>query len=144
MAALAREMNLAETAVIIAVVLTDADFRLRWFTPAVEVDLCGHATLAAAHCLFADGVASPVRFATRSGVRTVAQRPDGWLAMGFPSRPPTPIDASPQLAQALGTAVEWTGRGGTNDVLAVVNSEAAVRALTPDLAAIAAIDAPVE
>jgi PhzF family phenazine biosynthesis protein len=124
MAALALEMNLAETAFVIREVVADADFRLRWFTPAAEVDLCGHATLAAAHCLFADGVASPVRFATRSGVLTVSQTPDGSLAMDFPSQPPTPIDSPAVLVQALGTAVEWTGRGGTNDVLAVVKSEA--------------------
>jgi PhzF family phenazine biosynthesis protein len=141
MAALARELNLAETAFVSAAELADADFRLRWFTPAVEVDLCGHATLAAAHCLFADGVTSPVRFATRSGVLTVTQTPDGSLAMDFPSWPPIAIDSQAVLAHALGTAVEWTGRGGTNDVLAVVNSEAAVRTLMPDIAAIAAIDA---
>ncbi len=72
---------------------SDADYRLRWFTPAVEVDLCGHATLASAHCLFEDGVKGPIRFATRSGVLTVSRRPDGSLAMDFPAWPPTRIDA---------------------------------------------------
>ena len=93
MAAVARETNLSDTAFVIRESLADADFRLRWFTPAVEVDLCGHATLASAHCLFEDGVKGPIRFATRSGVLTVTQRPDGSLAMDFPAWPPTEIDA---------------------------------------------------
>ena len=77
MAAVACETNLSDTGFVLRDQLPDADFRLRWFTRgAVEVDLCGHATLASAHCLFEDGVASPIRFATRSGVLTVeaAQR----------------------------------------------------------------------
>src|SRR5436853_5579619 len=92
MAAVAREMNLSETAFVIRESLTDADFRLRWFTPSVEVDLCGHATLASAHCLFEDGVRGPIRFATRSGVLTVRLGADGSLAMQLPAWPPPPID----------------------------------------------------
>src|SRR5438132_934930 len=83
MAAVAREMNLSETAFVIRESLTDADFRLRWFTPSVEVDLCGHATLASAHCLFEDGINDPIRFATRSGVLSVTLHAYGSLAMDF-------------------------------------------------------------
>ena len=71
MAAVARETNVSDTGFVIQEKLPDADFRLRWFTPSVEIDLCGHATLASAHCLFEDGVRGPIRFATRSGVLTV-------------------------------------------------------------------------
>ena len=71
MASVARETNLSDTAFVIREELPDADFRLRWFTPTVEVNLCGHATLASAHCLFEDGTRGPIRFATRSGVLTV-------------------------------------------------------------------------
>lgn len=68
------ETNLSDTGFVIREALPDADFRLRRFTRgAVEVDLCGHATLAAAHCLFEDAITSPIRFATRSGVLTVAK-----------------------------------------------------------------------
>jgi predicted PhzF superfamily epimerase YddE/YHI9 len=81
-----------------------ADFRLRCFPPAVEVDLCGHAMLAAAHCLA-----------------------DGALSLDLPAWPPLQIDSPPGLAAALGAAVEWVGRGGTNDVLAVVADAATVR-----------------
>jgi PhzF family phenazine biosynthesis protein len=84
MAALARETSLPDTGFVIREEVPDADFGLRWFTPTVEVDLCGHATLASAHCLFEDGVAGPIRFATRSGVLTVDRRSDGTLAMDFP------------------------------------------------------------
>ena len=70
MATVAHEANLSDTAFVIRTRLSNADFRLRWFTKGpVEDDLCGHATLAAAHCLFEDRVSSPIRFATRSGVR---------------------------------------------------------------------------
>jgi len=88
MLALAREMNLSETAFVIRESVPDADFRLRWFTPTVEMDLCGHATLAAAHCLIEDGVKPPIRFATRSGVLTVERWPDGAFTMDFPASPP--------------------------------------------------------
>src|SRR5436309_8055902 len=79
MAAVARETNVPDTGFVIREELPDADFRLRWFTPTVEIDLCGHATLASAHCLFEDGVRGPIRFATRSGVLTVRLGADGSL-----------------------------------------------------------------
>src|SRR5947209_10456279 len=103
MAAVARETNLSDTGFVIRKDLPDADFRLRWFTPTVEVDLCGHATLASAHCLFEDGVGGPIRFATRSGLLTVDRRADGSLAMDFPTWLVTEFDAARSaVAAALG------------------------------------------
>ena len=142
MAAVARETNVSDTGFVIREKLPDADFGLRWFTPSVEIDLCGHATLASAHCLFEDGVRGPIRFATRSGVLTVSQRQNGSLAMDFPAWPPTEIDARDAAAEALGVPVEWTGRT-ENEVflLALLTDERTVRDLTPDLAAISGLDA---
>src|SRR5258708_3839041 len=85
LAAIARETGVSDTGFVIREKLFDADFRLRWFTPLQEVGLCGHATLASAHCLLEDGVRGPVRFATRSGVLTVSQHTDSSLVMDFPA-----------------------------------------------------------
>jgi len=137
MAKLAREMNLSETAFVIRETLPDADFRLRWFTPTVEIDLCGHATLAAAHCLFEDGVSGPIRFATRSSVLTVDRRPDGSLAMDFPASAPVQIDPPPELTEALGVPIEWAGRSDNGFLLTLVADERAVRRLSPDISAVA-------
>jgi PhzF family phenazine biosynthesis protein len=144
MAAVAQELRVSDTAFVVRSGSAEAEFGLRWFTPEAEVDLCGHATLAAAHCLFDDGADDPIRFRTRSGVLTVARRSDGLLAMDFPASPATAVDIATRdaLADALGTRVEWSGR--TDDgvfVLAQVVDERAVRELTPDLATIAALDA---
>jgi PhzF family phenazine biosynthesis protein len=142
MAAVARETNVSDTGFVIREGLSDADFRLRWFTPAVEVDLCGHATLASAHCLFEDGAQGPIRFATRSGVLTVSQRSDGSLAMDFPAWPPAPVDLRAAAAEALGRPVEWTGCNESGFFLvAVVADERSVRDLRPDLDAVARLDA---
>jgi PhzF family phenazine biosynthesis protein len=143
MAAVARETNVSDTGFVIREEeLSDADFRLRWFTPAAEVDLCGHATLASAHCLFEDGVQGPIRFATRSGVLTVSQRADGSLAMDFPAWPPSEIEAQAATAEALGAPVEWTGRTDHNFfLLALLADERSVRELSPNLAAVSALDA---
>lgn len=142
LAAVARETSVPDTGFVIREESPDADFRLRWFTPTVEVDLCGHATLASAHCLFEDGVRGPIRFATRSGLLTVSQRADGSLAMDFPAWPPTEIDARSLAAEALGAAVEWTGQTDNNVfLLALVADECAVRDLSPDLAAVSRLDA---
>ena len=144
MAAVARETNLSDTGFVIREQLPDADFRLRWFTPTVEIDLCGHATLASAHCLFEDGARGPIRFATRSGVLTVSQRPDGSLAMDFPAWPTTQVEAQSAIADAIGAPVEWTGRTGNERfLLALVASEGVVRDLSPDLAAVGRLDASV-
>ncbi len=141
MLALACEMNVSDTAFVIRETSSDADFRLRWFTPRMEVDLCGHATLASAHCLLEDGVASPIRFATRSGVLTVTQRGDGSLAMDFPAWPPAQMDVPSGLIDSLDAQVEWVGRGGNGMLLALVVDERTVRELTPDIAGVARIDA---
>lgn len=142
MAAVARETNLSDTGFVIREELPDADFRLRWFTPTVEIGLCGHATLASAHCLFEDGVRGPIRFATRSGVLTVTQQPDGSLAMDFPAWPATEVDdARAVVADALGAPVEWVGRTGNGSFfLALLTDEATVRGLTPDLEAVSRLD----
>lgn len=143
MAAVARETSVPDTGFVIREeALSDADFRLRWFTPTVEIDLCGHATLASAHCLFEDGVRGPIRFATRSGVLTVDQLPDGSLAMDFPAWPPAHFEARSAAAEALGVSVEWTGRTDNNVfLLALVADEGSVRDLSPDLTAVSGLDA---
>ena len=144
MAAVARETNLSDTGFVIREEVPDADFRLRWFTPTVEIDLCGHATLASAHCLFEDGMGGPIRFATRSGRLTVDQRADGSLAMDFPAWPSTQFEARSAVADALGVPVEWTGRTDNESfLLALVADEGSVRDLSPDLAAVSGLDASV-
>jgi PhzF family phenazine biosynthesis protein len=145
LAAVARETNLPDTGFVIHEELPDADFRLRWFTPTVEIDLCGHATLASAHCLFEDGVSEPIRFATRSGILTVGRRADGALAMDFPAWLTTEFDEGRSAVEAaLGAPVEWTGRT-TNGyfLLGLMADERSVRDLTPDLAAVSELDASV-
>ncbi len=136
-AAVAAELNLAETAFVSSTETAGADFGLRWFTPAVEVELCGHATLAAAHCLFADGVIGPIRFATRSGILTVTALPDGSRSMDFPANPAEPIEPPDGLADALGAEPVWVGRAGTGDYLVELADAATVRGLRPDLAGLA-------
>lgn len=140
----AMEMNLSETAFPRPLDEPGADFELRWFTPKVEVALCGHATLGSAHVLYETGAVPPgrpIRFRTlRSGVLTVTRSGDGTLAMDFPACPPEKADVA-GLAEALGVSPSWTGRNAQNDILAVVDDAQAVRSLAPDLAAIARIDA---
>jgi PhzF family phenazine biosynthesis protein len=145
MAAVARETNLSDTGFVVREDSPDADFRLRWFTPTVEVNLCGHATLASAHCLFEDGVEGPIRFATRSGVLTVERRPDGSLAMDFPVWSSSEFDAARSaVAEALGVPVDWTGRTANGAfLLALVGAEDTVRNLNPDLDAVSVLDASV-
>ncbi|MCP2338264.1 PhzF family phenazine biosynthesis protein [Actinomadura rupiterrae] len=124
----------------------DADYELRWFTPVVEVVLCGHATLASAHALFTTGTAAPdrpLRFRTlHSGVLTVTPSPaGGGLAMDFPACPPEEIPEVDGLSAALGAPVSWTGRTPVNDVFALVADAKTVRTLTPDIAALGTVDA---
>ncbi len=132
MQSLAGEMNLSETAFLAR--RPDGTFDLRWFTPAVEVDLCGHATLAAAHVLWEQGNAGPVgelRFHTRSGLLS-ARRCDDWMELDFPADPVRAVAPPPDLVEALGVEPRYLGRGRF-DYLAEVESEAAVRGLRPDL-----------
>lgn len=132
--ALAAENNLSETAFLVRG--EDATrYDLRWFTPEVEVDLCGHATLAAAFVLFREGLAGgpEVRFGTRSGELTASREGDRiWL--DFPSRPPRPTEAPDALAAALG--VEPREVEVARDWLVVVESAEHVRWLTPDMEAL--------
>jgi len=140
MGAVARETNLSDTGFLVREHLADAGFRLRWFTRGgVEVDLCGHATLASAHCLFEDGAGSPVRFATRSGILTVTRADDGLLAMDFPAAPPDDIDEPAELAQALGASIKWTGVGADSFLVAVLTDEGTVRGLNPNITALGAL-----
>ncbi|HYC33602.1 MAG TPA: PhzF family phenazine biosynthesis protein, partial [Gemmatimonadales bacterium] len=135
----AREMNLAETAFLVR---REDGFELRWFTPGVEVDLCGHATLASAHALWETGELAPAdtaRFHTRSGVLTAARR-DGLIWLDLPSTPAAPAPAPPGLEDALGAGPRWTGRSPF-DWLVELDSETRVRRLEPDLSRLARIDA---
>ncbi|MBM7442225.1 PhzF family phenazine biosynthesis protein [Streptomyces sp. HB132] len=137
----ASELNLSETAFVHPLPPGgEADWALRWFTPATEVDLCGHATLATAHVLHTTGIASgTVRFATRSGVLGTTVHSDGSLTMDFPTAPLTPVSAPPGLAEALGASplsVHDTGEH-VGDLLVELSDEAAVRALRPDFASLA-------
>lgn len=116
----------------------DADFDLRWFTPEVEVDLCGHATLATAYVLMRllDPARAQVRFWSRSGPLVVDRAGDE-LTLDFPARPPVPCDMPEGLAAALGAAPRACL--ASRDLVAEFASAAEVRALRPDLAAIAAL-----
>ena len=128
----AREMNLSETAFLVR--RAGGEYDLRWFTPAVEVDLCGHATLAAAHVLWEDGhqpPGAPAVFHTRSG-RLSAVRREGWIEMDFPAEPAEPAPAPEGLADALGVELVHVGRNRF-DYLVEVDSEATVRRLAPDI-----------
>jgi predicted PhzF superfamily epimerase YddE/YHI9 len=135
----AAEMNLAETAFVRK--LADG-YSLRWFTPKVEVDLCGHATLASAHALWTSGTVSddPLRFHTRSGVLTCS-RNDGLIELDFPATPPAEVAVDPAVMSALGTSsAVYFGRSRF-DVLVHLPSPAELRSLQPDLRKLAATDA---
>jgi PhzF family phenazine biosynthesis protein len=127
----AREMNLAETAFLLR---RGDGFDLRWFTPGAEVDLCGHATLASAHALWEGGDLPPeatARFQTRSGLLT-AERRDGLIWLDFPATPAVDAVAPDDLTAGLAATILSVGRTPF-DYLVVLESEAAVRALVPDL-----------
>ena len=128
MQAVAREMALSETA--FCVPRPDGDHDLRWFTPSVEVDLCGHATLATAHVL-----GRPARFHTRSGVLSCDVGDDGTIRMDFPADAPTPTETPAALGLPGVVTFATTGQ----DALVELEDAAAVRALEPDLAALAAL-----
>ncbi|GAA3808762.1 PhzF family phenazine biosynthesis protein [Sphaerisporangium flaviroseum] len=140
MQALASEMRHSET----AYVLSQGEglpYTLRWFTPAVEVALCGHATLATAHVLYSIGAASgSIEFSTKSGILTTKQLDHGRISMDFPSYLPTEISPPAALLKALGVVPTWVGMGRM-DLLAELESEQAVRDLTPDIDALTALEA---
>jgi PhzF family phenazine biosynthesis protein len=133
----AQEMNLSETAFLVRA----ADgFALRWFTPAVEVALCGHATLASAHVLWETGALAPseqARFHTASGVLTATRRRD-LIELDLPVKPEQPGEAPPDLGRALGAAPVYFGIS-QYDCLVELGSEAAVRDLRPDFALLTAL-----
>jgi PhzF family phenazine biosynthesis protein len=127
----ANEMNLSETAFLLA---EKDQWRLRWFTPTVEVDLCGHATLAAAHVLWELGKLAPdqpARFVTRSGLLTAAKSGD-WIELDLPADPAEETTAPAELVEALHTPIVHTAQGKF-DYLVEVESEAMVRDLAPDI-----------
>ena len=133
--AIAAENNLAETAFTVPAESDDADFHLRWFTPTVEMKMCGHATLASAHILLRG---ERVRFATLSGILTV-QRNGDLLELDMPAAPVEPEDL-PELLAALGTEGEtFLSRKGNGNAIVLLADEAAVRAVRPDFAALAAL-----
>lgn len=134
----AQEMNLSETAFLVP----RADgFDLRWFTPAVEVDLCGHATLASAHVLWSEGHLSPdqeARFHTKSGLLT-AKRQGDWIELDFPAKQVTEAPPPDLLFAALGiTQAKYVGTQAKNtsatrvNYLVEVESEAILRQIQPD------------
>lgn len=126
--AIAAENNLSETAFVLELL---GAFELRWFTPVSEVDLCGHATLAAAHVLFGQerAVDDAVRFETRSG-RLEVRRSGSRYTLDFPALPPHPAVVSPSLVEALGERPSEAHEA--RDLMAVFDSEAQVRSLRPD------------
>jgi len=136
MQSIAAENNLAETAFFVP---NDGRFQLRWFTPAVEVDLCGHATLASAYVLMTKlGWTEPcVRFDTKSGELIVSRNGD-LLSMDFPARAPEPCEVHPDLLPSLGGKPENVL--AARDYLVVYGSESEVRGLTPDLERLKQVD----
>jgi PhzF family phenazine biosynthesis protein len=133
---IAAENNLAETAFFVR---EPGGYHLRWFTPEVEVDLCGHATLASAYVVLnhITPEEDEVRFHTRSGELVVARKEDLY-SLDLPARPPNPCDAPKELAKALGAQPEevWAAR----DYMAVFSNEEQILSMEPDFNALAKLD----
>jgi len=128
----AQETNASETAFLYG---QGDGFNLRWFTPAAEVDLCGHATLASAHVLWETGYLQKeehARFYTRSGLLTARCMKD-WIELDFPAEPQVQVSPPPDLANALGVTPEYVGRNRF-DYLVEVDSEETMRNMEPDFA----------
>ncbi|GAB4535344.1 MAG: PhzF family phenazine biosynthesis protein [Anaerolineae bacterium] len=126
----AREMNMSETAFLYQ---QEDGFNLRWFTPAVEVELCGHATLASAHVLWTEGylpAGEPARFHTLSGLLTAHQAGD-WIELDFPATPVEPVTPPNDLLKALSIQPKYVGQSQF-DYLVEVGIEETVRAMQPD------------
>ncbi len=127
----AREMNLSETAFLVP---RNGDFDLRWLTPSVEVDLCGHATVASAHVLWEDGhlpAGKQARFHTRSGLLTADRRGD-WIELDFPVKLAVPAEPPPELLPALGVKSPVAVTKNAFDYMVEVASEQELRAIAPD------------
>ncbi len=133
---IAAENNLSETAFLVK---TADRYELRWFTPAVEIDLCGHATLASGFAVFEyrDQAARKVDFETKSGVLSVERRSE-LLVMDFPSRMPEPCSAPDDIARIMGIAPSHTLR--SRDLMLVYENEEQVRKLKPDMSRVAGLD----
>jgi len=138
MQAIANENNLAETAFFVP---SSGDWELRWFTPAAEVSLCGHATLATAFVIatFLAPGRNLMRFHSRSGVLEVARQGEIY-SLDLPARPPAPTEAPLEMASFLGAAPESVMRAA-EDYVAVFDSEATVKGLQPDLGRLAKLPA---
>jgi len=134
--AVAREMNLSETAFLVK---QPDHFDLRWFTPQVEVDLCGHATLAAAHVLWQQGLAAgdEIRFSTSSGILK-AHRQGRDIGLDFPLKPEQAAEPPPGLLEALGISARYVGKNQF-DYLVEVDSEATLRRVSPDFKRLATV-----
>ena len=131
----AREMNLPETAFLQK---RAKEFDLRWFTPTVEIDLCGHATLASAHVLWENGILNEneqARFHTRSGV-LIAERKDEWIELDFPTLPDNKVAMPKRLVKVLGARPSYVGKNRM-DYIAEVGSEKIVRKMKPDFSQLA-------
>ncbi len=134
----AGEMNLSETAFLVR---REEGFGLRWFTPLVEVDLCGHATLASAHVLWETDEARPdetLRFHTRSGLLS-AKRDGDWIELDFPATPVTECDPPPGLLDGLGVSPVFVGKS-IFDYMVEVGTEKEVRDLAPDFSTLGRVD----
>jgi PhzF family phenazine biosynthesis protein len=137
MQSVAAEMNLSETAFVWP---KGANFGLRWFTPALEVDLCGHATLAAAHAMWETEFVhsgNSIVFETKSG-KLIATSAGEWIELDFPATPPEEVEADRLLADSLGAPLSYVGRTKF-DYLVLVSSEQELRAISPDFAALKAL-----
>lgn len=134
MQSVASEMNLSETAFLVK---QEDGYNLRWFTPAAEVDLCGHATLASAHVLWEERhlrLDQQARFHTRSGLLTADRRGD-WIEMDFPATPEESAPSPPGLAEALGASPRYVGKN-VFDYFVELESEDVVRNLRPNFSAL--------
>ncbi|GIH97503.1 PhzF family phenazine biosynthesis protein [Planobispora siamensis] len=140
MQSLAKEMRHSETAFL----LPGEDggpYSLRWFTPAVEVALCGHATLATAHVLYsAEGASGTLEFSTKSGILSVSKDETGLITMDFPAKAMEKVDPPAGLVESLGVEPVWIGKN-VWDYLVEVEDEDAVRAASPDFTALGEVDA---
>jgi predicted PhzF superfamily epimerase YddE/YHI9 len=133
----AAEMNLSETAFLAG---SGSRWDLRWFTPVVEVDLCGHATLASAHVLWETGESERegiISFDTKSG-RLEARRIGGWIDLDFPAEPPQETTPPDRLLEALGTEALWVGKNRF-DYLVEIDSEEELRKMKPDFNLLSAV-----
>jgi PhzF family phenazine biosynthesis protein len=144
MQSVAKEMNLSETAFLLSA--AENVYRLRWFTPKVEVELCGHATLASAHVLWEEGQTSPapLHFETLSGRLTAERKEEGWIALNFPSRPVrhsqdgeggsvTETAGLPELRKALGVEPVFVGTYESGFLVEVANKKVLL-GIQPDFA----------